>query len=125
MPYLYNNPGKKNLRKKLRKQITDAERKLWQVLRRRQVCGLKFIKQYGIGNYVVDFYCPKCRLAIEADGGQHAENIAYDNERTKYLNQIDIKVLRFWNNEILQNIDGVGENIRLAVIERLKKINNS
>ena len=112
------------MRRKLRRQMTDSERKLWQILRKKQICGVKFIKQYSVGNYILDFYCPKCRLAIEADGGQHAENIEYDNKRTEYLNNLNIQVLRLWNNEILQNIDGVGEKIIFTVEEKLKKINN-
>jgi very-short-patch-repair endonuclease len=113
MNYLYNNPNKKNFRRGLRSNSTDAERKIWSILRNKQINGLKFYRQYGVGKYILDFYCPSIRLGIEIDGGQHNEekNISCDNERTLYLKQNNIKVLRFWNNEILNNIEGVWEKI--------------
>jgi very-short-patch-repair endonuclease len=113
MSYNYNDQNLKPLRQILRRNQTDAERKLWNAIRNRQLLGLKFIRQYSVGNYILDFYCSEKRLAIELDGGQHAdeENKKADDERTAYLNQQDIKVIRFWNNDVLQNIEGVGESI--------------
>jgi very-short-patch-repair endonuclease len=113
MSYNYNDQNLKPLRQILRRNQTDAERKLWNAIRNRQLLGLKFIRQYSVGNYILDFYCSEKRLAIELDGGQHAdeENKKDDDERTAYLNQQDIKVIRFWNNDVLQNIEGVGESI--------------
>ncbi len=74
--------------------------------------GFKFFRQYNVGPFVLDFYCPVCRLAIEADGGQHnEEQKEYDARRTEYMNARDIRVLRFWNNEILENIEAVWEKI--------------
>lgn len=85
--YLYNNVQLKQQRRSLRKNQTDAEKVLWFCLRRNSLEGLKFFRQYAIGNYIIDFFCPRIRLAIEIDGGQHAEdkNILKDNARTKFL----------------------------------------
>jgi very-short-patch-repair endonuclease len=110
MKYLYNNQDFKEKRRILRKSQTDAERKLWQILRSRQVSGLKFFRQYSIGDYILDFYCPAIRLAIEVDGSQHIDN-KYDDRRTKYLQSKNIFVLRFWNNDVLNNLDGVYRKI--------------
>jgi very-short-patch-repair endonuclease len=74
--------------------------------------GLKFFRQYGIGPYVLDFYCPERRLAVEVDGGQHADvRQQHDARRDKYLEDLDIRVIRFWNNDVLQNIEGVAQKI--------------
>ena len=75
---------------------------------------VRFFRQYGVNIYVLDFYCPSKRLAIEIDGGQHAEEIhcKHDTRRTEYLQAKDIQVLRFWNNEVMQNLEGVWHKIR-------------
>ena len=113
MQFKYNNPAFKNKRRKLRQNQTDAEQKIWNKLRARKLNGLKFFRQYSLGKFIVDFYCPKLKLAIEIDGGQHSENIAYDEERTQLLtSQHQVVVLRFWNNEVMENIDGVIEAIQ-------------
>lgn len=111
---LKNNIFLKERCRLLRKSETDAERKLWQILRNKQMDGLKFFRQYSVGKYILDFYCPKYKLAIEADGSQHLEN-AHDNNRTTELKKLNILVLRFWDNEILQNIEGVYEKIMMAI----------
>jgi len=95
----------------LRNSQTDAENKLWQMLRHQQMEGLKFFRQYSVGNYIVDFYCPKVRLAVEVDGGQYLES-EHDLRRTSDLRQENIVVLRFWNNEVLTNSEGVYEKIK-------------
>ena len=112
--YLYNDPGTKLDRRRLRKNATDAEQKLWSILRSRRMAGLKFFRQYSVGSYVLDFYCPEQRLAIEVDGGQHADVYGqqHDAHRHSYLRELNIRVIRFWNNDVLQNIEGVGKNIR-------------
>ncbi len=112
MAFLYNDPIKKDLRRQLRKNQTPAERKLWNCLRNKQLLGFKFFRQYGCGRYILDLFCPVCRLAIEIDGGQHSETKDYDIERTEYLKSENIKVIRFWNNEVLNNIEGVVEEIK-------------
>lgn len=110
---LYNDPAAKAKRRTLRKNTTDAERKVWSILRKGQM-GVRFVRQYSVGPYVLDFFCPTQRLAVEIDGGQHSEEIhkQHDMKRTAYLAQHHIQVLRFWNNEVLQNIEGVWQKIR-------------
>ena len=113
--------------KALRKNSTDLERILWQQLRNRQLNGYKFKRQVPIGNYVVDFLCSSTKLIVELDGGQHAEQQSYDQKRTLYLESKGFKVIRFWNNEVLTNIDGVLEPLTLALSQRergLKEKNN-
>jgi very-short-patch-repair endonuclease len=96
---------------------TDAERKLWWNLRRRlTVPGSHFRRQVRLGHYIVDFACHDLRVAIELDGGQHGEHVARDARRTKFLESQGYRVLRFWNNEVLTNIEGVLEAIQSAVL---------
>ncbi len=97
------------LARNLRKNMTSQEIKLWNLLKNRQFEGVKFVRQYPIGPYIVDFACRKKKLIIELDGGQHnfPENIKQDNERTTYLNERGFRVVRFWNNDIDNNIEGV------------------
>jgi very-short-patch-repair endonuclease len=94
----------------LRHASTDAEIRLWAALRGRRLAGFKFRRQHPIDRFVVDFVCTKHHLVIEADGGQHADSEA-DAERTKWLEGQGWRVLRFWNNDILANIEGVLETI--------------
>ncbi len=100
-------------RRKLRKDLTDAESLLWMKLRRKQLNGLRFLRQYSVGRYILDFYCPEIRLAIELDGGQHAETdaVEHDQIRTDYLAACDIRVIRFWNSDVFENLEGVMERI--------------
>ncbi|MDH5684079.1 MAG: endonuclease domain-containing protein [candidate division WOR-3 bacterium] len=98
--------------KNLRKRSTDAERTLWKHLRARQIDGLKFRRQEPIGQYVLDFICYEKGLVIELDGGQHSISEKEDAERDIWLKQQGFKVVRFWNNEVLMNINGVLEVIR-------------
>ncbi len=95
--------------KKLRKNSTPQEQKLWSLLKTKQYKNLKFKRQQPIGRYIVDFVCREKWLIIELDGGQHNEdkNIAYDEERTQYLESLGFRVIRFWNNDIDDNIEGV------------------
>lgn len=104
---------KKGYARQLRKNQTDAENLLWRHLRNRNLNGLKFRRQHPVGTYIIDFYCHELRLAIELDGGQHAEPemVEYDKERSNYLESQDIKVVRFWNNEIFENMEGVLERV--------------
>ena len=90
----------------LRKELTPAERKLWSHIRNDQL-GVNFRRQHAIGNYIPDFICIEKKLIIELDGSQHLEQEEYDEERTKYLNSLGYKVIRFWNNEVTNNIDSV------------------
>ena len=104
--------------RRLRREATDAERRLWYHLRNRQLGGFKFRRQETIGRCIADFACAECRLIIEADGGQHSDDA--DSERTEYLNGLGWAVLRFWNNDILQNTQGVLEAILRCCEERCK-----
>jgi very-short-patch-repair endonuclease len=100
----------------MRAEPTDAEKKLWRHLRSRlAVDGTHFRRQVRLGPYIVDFACHQAGLIIEVDGGQHAEAVNTDLERTKFLEAQGYRVLRFWNNDVLRNIDGVLEVIRSAV----------
>ena len=112
--------------RRLRGDMTDAETKLWKALRRRQVDDLPFRRQHAVANYVLDFYCPSIQLAIEIDGGQHntLSGQATDANRTKWLNNKGIIVLRYWNNDILANLSGVMEDIARAVAERQRSTPN-
>lgn len=114
MKYIYNEQKLRERRKGFRRSQTEAEKLLWNKLRGRQIHGLTFYRQFSVGGYILDFFCPQSKLAVELDGGQHAEdeNKEYDAVRTDYLKGIGIEVLRFWNNEAMKNIEGV-----LQVIE--------
>jgi very-short-patch-repair endonuclease len=93
----------------LRKNQTDAERKLWSVLRNRQLSGTKFRRQFPIGKYILDFYSPEYKLGIEAGGGQHYEEKGKlrDQQRNKELSRLGVKVIRFNDRDILKNTEGV------------------
>ncbi len=99
------------LQNKLRNTPTDAERTLWQHLRQRQLERCKFRRQHPYGDYILDFVCLERKVIVEVDGSQHADNLAYDQARTGYLERGGFTVLRFWNNEIFDNIEGVIEVI--------------
>jgi very-short-patch-repair endonuclease len=101
--------------KNLRKNLTEAEKILWLNLRAKQFEGLKFRKQAPMGRYVVDFVCHAKKLVIEVDGGQHAVNKPLDQQREMWLRAQGYSVLRFWNNEVIENIEGVLECIRAEV----------
>jgi very-short-patch-repair endonuclease len=97
----------------LRTSMTDAERLLWSKLRMRQLYGLVFYRQKPIGEYIADFYCPKAKLIIEVDGGQHysSEGLEYDKVRDEYMAGLGLEVMRFTNTDVLTNIEGVVESI--------------
>ena len=117
MKFLCNDPTFKGTRRNLRSNQTDVEKLLWSHLRNKQFYGIKFYRQYSIGKYILDFYCPELRFAIELDGGQHAEedNKRNDNIRSEYLRAQGIKVIRFWNNDVMKNIEGVLYEIKEIV----------
>jgi very-short-patch-repair endonuclease len=111
MSFLKNDPALKERRKELRRNQTVAEKALWARVRNKQFFGFKFFRQYSMGAYILDFYCPEIKLAVELDGGQHnlPESREYDAERSAYLNSNGIEVVRFWNNEVLLEMEGVLE----------------
>ncbi len=94
-----------------RKNSTDVERLVWQHLRAKRFANWKFKRQQPIGSYIVDFACLEARLIIELDGGQHAGQIEYDAQRTAWLELQSFTVLRFWNNEVTENLEGVMQSI--------------
>lgn len=98
----------------LRRNMTEAEKKLWAILRNRNVGGAQFRRQVPVGPYIADFLCGDAGLIVEADGGQHADNAA-DAARDQFLRQRGFQVMRFWNNEILSNLDGVAAKILIAL----------
>jgi len=110
---IYNKTILKERRRELRHNQTDAEKALWKHLRNKSFRGLKFFRQYSVGAYIIDFYCPEYKIAIELDGGQHAQDDKkeYDRLRTANLASLGIKIIRFWNNDVLRNIEGVLEEI--------------
>jgi very-short-patch-repair endonuclease len=112
---LNNLPELKEKRQELRNNATSAEAVLWGYLKKSQLEGRKFRRQHSIGKYVVDFYCPKERLAVELDGVYHftEEGIKHDSKKTDFLNSPGIRVLRFENEKVFENIDAVLETIRL------------
>jgi very-short-patch-repair endonuclease len=99
----------------LRADMTEAERKMWQALRGKQLHECRFRRQYVIGSYIADFVCVEKRLVIELDGGQHQDQVAYDEKRTAFMRQQGWRVLRFWNNDVLTNLDGVLANVADAL----------
>lgn len=111
MRHSTRNPALQQNARELRQNMTLAERRLWQYLRSRQLNGIKFRRQQTIGSYIVDFVCMEHRLVVELDGGQHAEQIEYDNKRTEFLNSQGYRVVRFWNNEVLQQTEVVLDKI--------------
>jgi very-short-patch-repair endonuclease len=110
---LFNRSEDKSKRQALRRDTPPAERLLWRHLRGQQLYGLRFRRQYGVGPYVLDFYCPSQRLAVEIDGDSHDSEEAqqYDAARTAFLGQCGIQVLRFTNMEVYQDTTGVAAQI--------------
>jgi very-short-patch-repair endonuclease len=104
------------LARRLRQSATDAEMRLWSRLRGKQLEGFRFRRQHPMGRYIVDFFCPEAKLVVEADGGQHADNEA-DSIRADWLLAQGYRVLRFWNNDVLANTEGV----LLTILEALRE----
>lgn len=102
----------------LRNNQTDAEKKLWHRLRRKSLGGVQFRRQAPIGKYIVDFACYDPHIVIELDGGQHANQQAYDGKRDAWLRTQGFLVLRFWNHEVIANVDGVIE----VIVESLNRL---
>jgi very-short-patch-repair endonuclease len=117
MGFLKNDPALKDRRRDLRRNQTDAERAFWAKVRNKQFYGLKFFRQYSFGLYILDFYCPEQKLAVELDGGQHnlPEGREYDVARTNYLIDHGVEVVRFWNNEVLGQMDNVLACLELRI----------
>ena len=95
----------------LRQNMTEAERRVWQILRSHRMTGYQFRRQVPIGRYIADFVCHEARLIVEIDGGQHDRSSPREAERTGFLQNQGYRILRFWNNEVLANLDGVHQTI--------------
>src|SRR5215207_9364824 len=117
MPPKRANPKSYERARKLRKELTPAERKLWAYLRGDKLNGVNFRRQHAVGNYIVDFVSIKKKLVIELDGSQHVEQAQYDMERTRYLESQGYNVVRFWNKQVEHEIDGVMRVIAFALDE--------
>jgi very-short-patch-repair endonuclease len=102
--------------RELRKSMTDAERKLWRGLRMRQMHGYKFRRQFQIGNFIVDFVCLDARVVVEVDGGQHADETYGDAVRDEWLRSQNFRVLRYWNNQVLYELDAVLADVARALV---------
>ena len=117
----YNTNMNKNniIARKLRKNQTPQEQKFWNLVRAHRFYNLEFRRQYPLGDYIVDFICREKKLIVEIDGGQHnsPENVIKDLERTQYLNSKGYKVIRFWNNDIDNNIEGIFDELRRIIFE--------
>ena len=117
MAKIFNSKFYKSRRQRLRNEMPQAEIELWKYLRRKQLLGHKFRRQQGIGAYVVDFYCPRLKLAIEVDGNSHFDTNTktYDKHREQKLAELDITTLRFTNQEILTDLASVLEQIKSRI----------
>ena len=106
----------------LRKNQTDAEAALWQKLRGRGLENYKFRRQVPVGPYVADFLCKEAKLIVEIDGSQHLAQVEYDQYRDAFLRASGYEVVRFWNNEVLTNVNGVLESLTLALSQRAREL---
>lgn len=117
MSQFSRTPGKTERARRLRRNETDVERRLWHRLRNGQIHDAQFRRQHPAGRYVLDFYCPALALAVELDGGQHAQAGTRDRDRDEWLKQQGVTVLRFWNSDVVENLNGVLEVIAAKIGE--------
>jgi very-short-patch-repair endonuclease len=116
----HQNPKLLELSRILRKNDTEAERRLWEVIRNRRLGNFKFVRQLSVGPYVADFACRDCKLIVEVDGATHGSNteVGYDERRSAYLREQGFHVLRFWNDDVYAGLPDVCDAILLALAER-------
>ncbi len=114
---MYESSEQRDFARKLRKESTPEERRLWNRLRKRQLCDFRFRRQFAIGPYIADFECFERKLIVELDGGQHNTPGAreYDEERTRYFESRGYRVIRFWNANVNEDMDSVLEAIAIAL----------
>jgi len=122
MTKVFNKKSEKEKRRKLRNNPTYTEKILWISLCRRQICDVRFLRQYSVNHFVIDFYAPKIRLAIEVDGSSHIGKEDYDKARQEYIEDFGIEVIRFTNENVLGNINKVVSQIEQVVKSKLKSI---
>jgi very-short-patch-repair endonuclease len=118
MPPKATTPKMQHRAGELRQNQTEAEAKLWSRLRAHRMAGVQFRRQHAIGNYIVDFCSPRRKIVIELDGSQHLDQADYDLERTQYLQSLGYRVVRFWNNDVLNNTEAVLH----AIWEEINKV---
>jgi len=120
---LFNNKIVKDRRRSLRQQEIACEKLMWEKLRNRSLLGLKFRRQYSIGSFIVDFYCPEIKLIIEIDGATHSseKEIIYDKERQKYLESLGLKIKRYTNTEIKENLSDLMYDLEELCSSLLKR----
>ena len=119
MTQYFNRASEKEKRRFLRNNMPKAETVIWSKLKGRQLLGYKFRRQYSVDRYVVDFYCPELKLAVEIDGDGHFQNGAKNNDRRRqaFIESFGIQFLRFTNEDVFKNLDGVIEIVRRTVLE--------
>jgi very-short-patch-repair endonuclease len=112
-----NEPVMLGRARRMRKDPTDAERKVWSLVRNRRLQGYKFRRQIWIGSFIVDFVCEQPKLVVEIDGGQHSMQLSYDLARTRYLETRGYRVVRFWSNDVLARTEAVQERLLQVLAE--------
>ena len=124
MTEFFNREDEKPKRRELRNSMPRAEVVLWSRLKGRQLLGCKFRRQYGVGAFVIDFYSPEIKLGIELDGDSHFEEgrREYDQRRQAFIEAFGIRMIRFVNGEIYENLDGVVEAIAREIAERRREV---
>ena len=124
MTQFFNKPEEKEKRRRLRSDMPAAENVVWSRLRRKSVCGYRFRRQYSVGPYVIDFYCPALRLAVEIDGESHLGTTAndYDEQRQAFIESFGIRFVRFTNRDVYDNLAGVLETISRAAEAEIRHI---
>jgi len=119
MGQLFNRKHQGEKRKRLRNNMPEAERVLWNHIRNKKLGGLRFRRQVGIGEYIVDFYCPQLRIVLELDGDSHftKEAVVYDNERNAYMESLGLHVIRYTNDRIKYDLERVIEELKQIISE--------
>jgi len=122
MPQFTRRPEATKRARRLRRDATQVEWRFWAKVSAAQLEGASFRRQHPIGPYILDFYCAPLKLGVELDGGQHAERRGYDAARTRFLVGKGIHLLRFWNSDVVENLDGVLERLREEIIIREREV---
>jgi len=121
MTKIFNKKSEKEKRRKLRNNPTYAEKVIWLSLRKKQIHGVRFLRQYSVNNFVIDFYVPKIKLAIEVDGSSHIGKEEYGSSRQRYIESLGIKVIRFSDEQIYGNVNNVVKEIEEITLARMKE----
>ena len=116
----YQTPKSLERARTLRKDDTEAERRLWEAIRNRRLGNFKFVRQLSVGPYIADFACRDCKLIVEVDGATHGTDaeVSYDERRSAYLGEQGYRILRFWNDDVYKGLPDVCDAILLALAER-------